>query len=413
MQGSIFQIDKLDLFNLISFKACNFAIVFFLFSYVRTNFSNQDFIDFGFYWNMSLLVAGVFFGGLSATIIRVLSIEGGIKTLVDSKILNLFITFNILIGLLVLLIIFLKPNLNNIYFFLLFCFGLFFQIQTLLITIIRVKKLTFKMNVSAIFSVLAVLICFNFLSNAQDSTEKLFLNLVSAYMFSIFIIIIFLKSSLVDLYDPSSTMLDVREYKESYIAYSAITSFSYAFLTLDFYFLRELLSEEQMLAAGSTKIYFDRFIIPFLTIISGIFSLNVYRTKSNSIIGNKNIRINFRIKKQYLVIIPLFVIFISYFYIAFYSSNNLVSFYQAMTLTLCYIIYSVNGVLLDGVAIKHKPKNIILLVAFMLFLSYFIYYFLIGLYNINGWILGMAIINIIGFFLFYKSITFNKSRKMI
>ena len=142
MQNTVFKVDKEDFFNLVSFKIFNFLIVLSVFFYVRTNFSDKDFIDFGYYWNISLMLAGIFFGGLSATILRILNVQGGIKTLVDKSILRFFIILNILIGLLVLLIAFKITNIQNIYFFLLFAFGLFFQIQTLLITIMRIKKFT-------------------------------------------------------------------------------------------------------------------------------------------------------------------------------------------------------------------------------------------------------------------------------
>ena len=74
MQNTVFKVDKEDFFNLVSFKIFNFLIVLSVFFYVRTNFSDKDFIDFGYYWNISLMLAGIFFGGLSATILRILNV---------------------------------------------------------------------------------------------------------------------------------------------------------------------------------------------------------------------------------------------------------------------------------------------------------------------------------------------------
>ena len=409
MQSTVFKIDKTDFFNLISFKLLNFIVVISIFFYVRNNFNNQDFVDFGYYWNISLMLAGVLFGGLSATIIRILNVKGGIKSLVDTNILKLLILFNIIIAFSVVLIAFISSDFKKIYLFLLFSFGLFFQIQTLLITVMRVKKYSLKMNVSAIISVIVVLSCFYILTNLEDSTEKLFFNLVISYLISLICIIIFLKRTLIELYDDNEKNLDFKEYKDSYITYTAINIFTYVYLTIDFYLLRELLPEEEMILAGSTKIYFDRFIIPFLTIISGVFSLNVYRTKSNSIVGNEEININFSVNRKYFTLIPL-IVFIScfaYFYI--YNEDQSINFVQILVLTICYIIFNINGVLLDGVAIKQKPLILICIVIFFLLGSYITYFILIGAFNFNGWIIGMGCLNIFGFLLFYK---FTRSLKI-
>lgn len=409
MQNTVFKIDKIDFFNLISFKLVNFVIVAAIFFYVRNNFSNQDFIDFGYFWNISLMLAGIFFGGLSATITRILNIQGGIKSLVESNILKLFIIFNIFIALSIILIAFTLPDFGKIYFFLLFTFGLFFQIQTLLITVMRVKKYSVKMNVSAIISLIVVLSCFYFLTNVEDSTEKLFFNLVISYLLSLVCIIFFLKSTLINLYDRNEKTLDFKEYKDSYVAYTAINIFTYAYLTIDFYLLREMLSEEQMILAGSTKIYFDRFIIPFLTIISGVFSLNVYRTKSNSIVGNEDIKINFEVNKKYLALIPLIIFITCFVYFYVYSTNQSINFLQVFILSFCYIIFNINGVLLDGVAIKQKPLILTCIVIFFLLASYIAYFILIKAFEFNGWIIGMTFLNILGFILFY---IFTRSSKL-
>lgn len=401
MQNTVFKIDKIDFLNIISFKLVNFVIVVAIFFYVRNNFSNQDFIDFGYFWNISLMLAGIFFGGLSATITRILNVQGGIKSLVESNILKLFIIFNIFIALSIILIAFTLSDFQKIYFFLLFTFGLFFQIQTLLITVMRVKKYSVKMNLSAIISLILVLSCFYFLTNVEDSTEKLFFNLVISYLLSVVCIIFFLKSTLINLYDSNEKTLDFKEYKDSYITYTAINIFTYVYLTIDFYLLREMLPEEQMILAGSTKIYFDRFIIPFLTIISGVFSLNVYRTKSNSIVGNEDIKINFEVNKKYLALIPLIIFITCFVYFYVYSTNQSINFLQVLILSFCYIIFNINGVLLDGVAIKQKPLILTCIVIFFLLVSYITYFILIKAFEFNGWIIGMTFLNILGFILFY------------
>tara|TARA_B100000575_G_scaffold294067_1_gene307834 strand:+ start:9238 stop:10491 length:1254 start_codon:yes stop_codon:yes gene_type:complete len=402
MNSSIFKVDKVDFLNLVSFKAFNFLIVLILFTSVRNNFGDQDFIDFGYYWNISLMLAGIIFGGISATILRILNVSGGVRSLVDSKILKVFIAMNVLIGVAILSIFFLKPSLEKIYLFLLFAFGLFFQIQTLLITIMRIKKYSLKMHASSIISVIFVLGCFYYLLNIDNDTNQLFLNLVISYMCSLIIIIIFLRGSLYDLYSSSDeNSLNLVDFKNSYITYTAINTFSYVYLTIDFYLLRELLSEDQLMVAGSTKIYFDRFIIPFLTIISGLFSLNVYRIKSKSIVGNEKIDINFSFRKEYLLLVPLFIVLIAAVYLFIYAKDPLMSFFQITIISLSYICFNINGVLLDGVALVRRPRILILAVSTMLVLSYLIFYYLIKSLGINGWIAAMCIMNILGVLLFY------------
>ena len=77
-------------------------------------------------------------------------------------------------------------------------------------------------------------------------------------------------------------------------------------------------------------------------------------------------------------------------------------YFQVLGLLLGYIFLTLNNVYFDIIAVKFRNLVVLSIVSVYLFLTYVIYYLLIHTLGLDGWIVGVFVINGSCTIIFYR-----------
>lgn len=147
-------------------------------------------------------------------------------------------------------------------------------------------------------------------------------------------------------------------------------------------------------------------MIPILSLITGVVSLNVLRTKTESMVGNDSMVIQYQISKKAIWSVPpvCVAIFVGYYLYSMQLTSQFLSlsYFQVLGLLLGYIFLTLNNVYFDIIAVKFRNFVVFSIVSVYLFLTYVIYYLLIHTLGLDGWIVGVFVINGSCTIIFYR-----------
>lgn len=399
MTKSVLNINKFDFLNLLIVKGANFSLVATIFFLVRIEVDTAAFIDFGFYWGLALMIGGVLFGGLGSTLVRLVSVSGSIQSIVYHP------------GVKTVSLVFCAIFLVNIFFAIqaadivgsmlvsMIGLGAIIQLHLAIMSILRAVKATKYLFVCASAMFILVTGLFLLTQGLSDSVSLILRRLLYAYFISAivlcFVLRFLLNSSLVNAGE--RTVVEINRFKDSYVSFTLINIFSYAFVMIDFHILRALLDTDVLSGAGVAKIYFDRFVIPLLSLVTGVVSLNILRAKTDSLVGNKSftIKYDFNEKKAAILILLLPLILLGYYAFSAYGDSGVSSlgYIQAALVLVGYFCFSLNGVFFDVFVIRYNYSAIFIGVLVYLSVSYLSYYFAISIFGLAGWVGACFLLN--------------------
>lgn len=399
MTKSVLNINNFDFLNLLIVKGANFSLVATIFFLVRIEVDTAAFIDFGFYWGLALMIGGVLFGGLSSTLVRLVSVSGTIQSIVYHP------------GVKTVSLVFCAIFLVNIFFAIqsadfvgsmlvsMIGLGAIIQLHLAIMSILRAVKATKYLFVCASAMFILVIGLFLLTQGLSDSVSLILRRLLYAYFISAivlsFVLRLLLKSSFVNA--DEGTVVEINRFKDSYVSFTLINIFSYAFVMIDFHILRALLDADVLSGAGVAKIYFDRFVIPLLSLVTGVVSLNILRAKTDSLVGNKSFTIKYDLnKKKTAILIPLLpLILLGYYAFSSYGDSGVSSLghIQAALVLVGYFCFSINAVFFDVFVIRYNSSAIFIGILVYLFVSYLSYYFAISIFGLTGWVGACFLLN--------------------
>ena len=150
--------------------------------------------------------------------------------------------------------------------------------------------------------------------------------------------------------------------------------------------------------AGVAKIYFDRFVIPLLSLVTGVVSLNILRAKTDSLVGNKSFTIKYDVnEKKAAILIPLLpLILLGYYAFSAYGDSGVSSLgyiQAALVLGGLFLFCSQCRVLFDVFVIRYNSSAILIGVLVYLSVSYLSYYFAISIFGLAGWVGACFLLN--------------------
>ncbi len=169
-------------------------------------------------------------------------------------------------------------------------------------------------------------------------------------------------------------------------------------IALDFVILERVLNKTQFDIFGGAKIYLDRFLIPFLSVIVGTITINFLRHESSSSTGNAYIALSKPGLKEIAALITL----LSFGLVGYYIFNiifQLVEIPQEIIFLLIfgYMLFSLNSIYLDLIIIKYSLYfTAMILAGFFIFYLCLIYSFII-LLGPQGWAIAFLLANLLTF----------------
>ena len=407
MVQSILNVERVDFFNLLVVKSSNFILVATIFFIVRQHLDSSLFIEFGFYWGTGLLVGALLFGGFGSTLVRFVSLYGGIGAIGGDRTISKLLTA-VLVFIAASLYIVGKGLDNKIISLLMVVsLGMVIQLHLVIMSLFRAVRATRELLFGGALMAVVIPSIFIYLTNSIDTIETIFRNLTISYLISLIILMALLAYiARHDEKDRSENIFQSKGFKEGYLSFTMVTVFSNLIILVDFYFLREMLSSEDLAKAGVAKIYFDRFVLPLLSVMTGAISLNILRSKTESIARNAGFTTNFGLdRKRVLAVIPvLLFIFIGYYVFIFVGPSNAVSlsYLQASCVILGYVVYSFNSIFLDILVIKFASSTLFLILSSYLIVSSLVYYFAISTFSLKGWVSALIILNLSASYFFFK-----------
>jgi len=387
MQKLSFQFHNLDFFTILSSKGANFFVTSAIFYIAREE--NINFAQFGLNWSIALFLGGIIIGTLSPAIIRLLFTMGG-KSWIAKYTFDLN---NFLKG--ILLFLFLIIFFGTFEWFKLFWLGFFINTSIVIISILRAisaYKIVLISSAVYIFTTIGSLFIFKVLIDLDYLSA-----LVCSYLISTLIIsAISLVPIKAFICSADIGRFNLNNFIETYLSYFFLNVFSFGVMTLDFVMLERVLNKTQFDIFGGAKIYLDRFLIPFLSVIVGTITINFLRHESSSSTGNAYIALS----KLGLKEVIAFITFLSLGLVGYYIFNiifQLVEIPQEtiFLLIIGYMLFSLNAIYLDVIIIKYSLYFITMMfVGFFVFYLSLIYSFII-LFGPQGWAIAFLLANLL------------------
>ena len=387
-----------DIINLVIVKASSFALIGLIFVIVNRNVDSSVFVDFGYYWGIALMFGGILVGGLSSTMIRLVAVPGAWRHLVQKQRLSLVVVGLVLFSAINALFQNLFGQSTISLYLTLLSFGLIFQCQIAVMTIVRAMQKQRVLLLCSVSNLVVVSFCIFYSINERETLQNVFSHILLSYSIGFMLIFTLSLKTFRDFGKSSSApSLKFKDFWHSYLSFTSINIFSYLFVVMDFYLLKEFLSEDEFVSAGYTKIYFDRFVVPVLTVLAGAASINLLRSLGGSLVGNRDMTVALVTNKKRILLFLSILAMVAggyYIFVIFMRGSVLTqNIFVVLCILLAYTIYAFNAVLLDILALKHGSKVVFQWVLVFLLIAILIYSFLINLFQFDGWIVGCLVLN--------------------
>lgn len=392
-----------DVFNILVIKGANFIITAAVF-YITTKVVNsRTFVNFGFWWSIAVMIGGVLLGGTSSSLIRVVVNTKSLRSIYipsskfesrRSIVLSLIIAFSLLLVCLI--------KYSNIQLLLLiFLFGILFQIQASVGSLLRVLEETAVNIKMSIINIITIPSVYYIISKKCDNDLfYIILSLICAYGVGLCISILFCRNKMKLLLRPTTLTYPIQTFIEGVMAFSAVNLFSYVLVNVDFGILKLFDQKIPFEEFGNIKIYFERFVLPIWLILAGALSIGILRESGASKTTDK-LRYNFQFGWKSVFMFLLAVAASTgcfYLYLFFFQhSKNSPNLILVLIASLGYSMYAANAVLLDIFVLRNTVTTILkcLIVFFAVYTPCQL--MIMSSFGAKGWATGWLMVNLIVF----------------
>lgn len=399
--GIPFSARLVDLVNLVIAKGGNFLLAILVFWVMSRSMSEKSFSEFGYWWSIALMVGGVLFGGVSATLIRLVAIHGSLLSHVRSLLTSMAIGFLLLGVLGIIVVISLGYDLDAMYLLLAVGgFGVAMQLQAMLLSLLRAACATAATMRASAAWVISVPLCLWGFSSQETDLSKIFLWMALSMAIGFGIAIWVSGPSLWRLFStqPSSVGAQGGGIRNT-TSFVAINFFSFAFVNIDFTLFREIGSASEYPVMAEVKIFFERFALPLMLVFSGAVSMRVLRQPCPGSGGHSGINISIR-RDFYsgLTLIGLIVgLAVAYQVLAPGVTQREVALTPVLSgiVAAGYVFYMFNGVLWDVLVLRQSTRGILWRTSGLLIGYALLQYFSIRNYGVSGWAIGWFLANLV------------------
>ena len=379
-----FKINITDITNILVTKGANFISTFFIFSLMSRGLSSENFANFGYWWSIGVMLGSVALGGLATALIREVSEN---KSLIYIKhiILKVLATLTVLVVLFYISTRNINPNNTYYLLFICFLFGVSLQLQISVLSLLRAIKASKANLIASLILVIFVPLCFYLISNKKMAIDRLLINVVITYSLCLALILFSTRKIVLGLFNKKSKNINTNKKFYSNIgSFSLLTIYVSVILIVDASIFKYNADPSDFNIIATSKIYFERFILPLLLVFSGALSIMVLRYDGDH---PAILEIHLTSKKVLLFIIATGVIAAGYYLYLFTYSNQLtpLPIPVVIFITTGYLLYVLNGVLLDVLVIKKRIPTVFFYVSSLLIIYIIGQFIIIPKFGILGW----------------------------
>ena len=379
-----FRVRKIDLANIIITKGANFFSTAFVFTLSSNRLDGTEFANLGYWWGIGVMFGGVFMAGLSSAIIREVFER---KSLHNIKHIFLKIVLALIVLTLFLYIVIHLTNAAEHYYLLFFSFifGVILQLQISVLALLRAIEASRANFIASASLVVSVPFCFYLLTYDGITVKALMESVVVSYAVGLVFILMSSKRYLISLFSgKNKKKINNRKFYGNIGSFGLISAYVSIILVIDVSIFKYDPHVIGFDAVATGKIYFERFVLPFLLVLSGALSVMILRYD-----GEHPAILELEVSPKSIILIILTAISVSagyYLYIIAYNKVDLILPPLAVVLVaIGYIIYVVNGLLLDVLVIRSGLRKVLSIVALFLAGNIFFQYFIILGFGVGGW----------------------------
>ena len=223
------------------------------------------------------------------------------------------------------------------------------------------------------------------------------------------------RSSLAPLFaaDGALRAVEPPSFRGHALAFTATNIYSYAVMNTDFTLFRLMGSADGFAAMATGKVYFERFVVPALTVFVGAISLRVLRHPNAP--GAQRARIELILKPWAAPVVLGFVALLAGGYWVFAhivrDNTRTIELHWIACAGAGYLLYSFNSILLDVLVIRRSLRAVILHAAGFIALACAVQATSMILFSVPGWAVGWLAYNLAVTLVLWRSNLFMLTRQ--
>jgi hypothetical protein len=391
-----FEARLIDLVNLLVAKGSNFLLTAILFALLSHGMDARAFGDFGYWWSIALMVGGVLLGGFTTAMVRIVVLHGAYTSLLRPLITAVAA---VLLGLLSLgLYALVRPGSSGWLLLTVGVFGLVVQVQTALLTLLRVAEATRANMLASLFVVVLVPLAVYLLLGEERALPTVFLSLSCAFLVGTVAAAAGVREQLRRVLAP---LMVARAGEQGNLSnatsFIAINIFSYAVVNVDFTLFRLVGSQEDFSAVAGAKIFFERFALPLLLVIAGAVSMRVLRHKRGPEGEAARLVIRFgpllfsATAATVLALVGTYWIFTN----VIREAMATIPIFWALCVAIGYLLYAVNAVLFDLLVVRKPIAVVVRNVTLFMLAHAMLQAAAISGFGVPGWAVGWLLFNLL------------------
>lgn len=389
----------IDLANILISRGGSFLLTLSIFFIIGRGMPPKEFAEFGYWWSISLMIGGLLLGGQSLAISRSFVLHGSLQHLVRPFVKFLIVLLSAATLTLLLSTYVFEIDVERVFFWgVLFAFGFILQIQVTLFAIFRVAEM-FQVNFWAtVLNLVLILVAVAIFAEMGrlEGIINVYKSLVISFIVGLFGMFYIGRGEIKKVFKKGeSRNQSLVGFFSGSLVFMVINAFNYVVVNADFTISRNFMNSNDFFVAATAKIYFERFVLPLLLVVAGVFSMRVLRERDIDNLYRYKYKNYLSYKK--IAIFVFGILFICGGYIVFVELFRRDAVALNVTMVFClavgYMLMAINGVMLDAFAMKYNFGTVFVATFSMVFLYCVIQILAINMHGLLGWSVGCLLFN--------------------
>lgn len=392
---------RIDLANLVIAKGSNFILTVLLFALISRDMDARAFGEFGYWWSIAIMIGGILLGGFSSALVRAVAMHGSLQHLLGPL---LWATCSLLALCCVIGTVYLwLPQHSALIMLLAFLgfFGILVQVQAAILALLRAAEATRAHIVACVIIVVLIPSWLYLYIGDALSLVQVFGLLAVAFAFSTFCVLLIASRTLGYLSGSTAAGKEqassVSEFFFNTFSFTVINIFTYSAINVDFTLFRLIGTAAEFEMMATAKIFFERFLMPILMVFAGAISLRVLRYQGPVDGAILQIRMlgGFIMWLCTSAIVMLLLTMAYWVFVYFFRNEpNTIPLGWVVCACAGYLLYAVNGILLDVLVVRRSLTAVITHVAGFLTFGFAVQAFAISSFGLPGWAVGWLVFNL-------------------
>jgi hypothetical protein len=392
-----FRARGIDLFNLMIGKASSFLLTAILFSIASRVIDANAFPLFGYWWSIGIMIGGVFLGGTSSATVRMMMVTESLKPALH---FSKWFIVTVLLTALAIAVAATYVGLANPDQILLVAvvsaFGIGVMLQAVIFGLLRALEASRANTIASVVVVFLVPGLTWLLSGDHPRLLQLFGALAIAFAFgavACFIIAWPMFQKL--LRSDTAQAYDSRRIARDAFAFTVVNIFSYAVVNVDFTLIKWIGTQDEFVLISSSKVYFERFVLPGLLVFAGAISLRVLRHAGQPSIGLARIETRLSAILAASALLLIFAVTLGYwvFTVLIRNDPHQLAWASVIAASVGYLLFAFNAVLLDVLVLRVSTMVVLAHVLTFIALGGAIQWFAFITLRVSGWGGGWLVFN--------------------